>query len=116
VLVFAFADLDDRIFGKRFDLATAEPHSAGPLHCGHHRVEDAIHDEDFLFGDAKQVVVVRAALDDRAGGVVEIRRLVNDNGRITRPGDDCPLTGFERRAGDRRSPRDADHVDPAVGK
>ena len=48
-------------------------------------------DEDFLLGDAEQVVVVRAALNDAAGGVVEIGRFVDDDRRIARPGDDGPL-------------------------
>ena len=54
-------------------------------------------DEDFLLADAEQVVVVRAALDDRAGGAVEVGRLVDDDRRIARPGDDRPACALAAR-------------------
>ena len=76
---------------QRVDLAGVQPHGAGPLHRRHHLVEDAGDDEHFLLGDAQQVVVVRAAVNDAAGGVVEIGRFIDDDRRIARPGDDRPL-------------------------
>ncbi len=73
-------------------------------------------DEDFLLGDAEQVVVVGAAVNDRPGGVVEIGRLVDDDRRIARPGDDRPLADLQRRPGDGRAAGDADQLDAAVGE
>ena len=54
-------------------------------------VEDGSDGEDLLLGDAQQVVVVGTALDDRAGGAVEVGRFIDDHGRIAGPGDDGPL-------------------------
>ena len=54
-------------------------------------IEHLADDEHFLLGDAEQIVVVGGALDDRTGGAVQVGRFVDDDGRIARPGDDCPL-------------------------
>ena len=105
VLVVPFADRGDRHLGQRVDLAGVQPHGAGPLHRGHHRVEDLVDDEDFLLGDAEQIVVVRAALDDRAGGAVEIGRFIDDDRRIARPGDDRPLARCSSPPGPRPARR-----------
>ena len=54
-------------------------------------VEDLLDGEDFLFADAEQVVVVGGPLDDRAGGVFQVGRFVDDDRRIARAGDDRPF-------------------------
>ena len=72
------------------------------------RVEDLFDDEDFLFGDAQQVVVVGAALDDRAGGAIQVGRFIDDDRRIARPGDDRPFRLLHGRAGDGRPAGDAE--------
>ena len=80
--------------------AAFEPHRAGPLHGGHHRVEHLLDDEHLLLGDAQEVVVVAAALDDRPGGAIEVGGFVDDDGRVARPGDDRPLRLLHGRPGD----------------
>ena len=59
--------------------------------AGHQLIEDRIDSEDFLFGDAQQVVVIGPTLNDAPCGTVEIGRLVDDDRRITRSGDDWPV-------------------------
>ena len=51
-------------------------------------------DEHFFLGDAEQIVVVRAALDDASRGAIQIGRFIDDHRRIARPGDDRPLASF----------------------
>ena len=47
-------------------------------------------DEDFLLADAEEVVVERGALDDRPRREVEVRILVDDDGRVAgAAGDDA---------------------------
>ena len=65
-------------------------------------------------GDAEQVVVEGGTLDDRAGGAVEVGGFIDDDGRIARPGDDCPLGLLEGRLGHARPAGDANQVDAAV--
>ena len=91
--------------------AAFEPHGAGPLHGRHQPVEYLLDGEDLLLGDAEQVVVVGAALDDAAGGAVEVGRFIDDDGRIARPGDDRPLRLLHGRPGHARPAGDADQVD-----
>ena len=99
---------------RRSISADVEPHGAVSLESGHQLVADAGDAEHFLLGDAKQVVVVRGALDDRAGGVVEVGRFIDDHGRITGAGDDGPFAAVEGRPGDGRAAGDADRRDAAV--
>ena len=63
VLVLAFADRGDGHFRQGVDLAGVQPHGAGPLHRGQHRVEHFGDDEHFFLGDAEQIVVVRSRLE-----------------------------------------------------
>ena len=102
VLLLAFADRGNRGFREGLDFGRIEPHRAGAFHGRHHPVENRLHDEDLLFGDAEQIVVVRTAFDDAACGAVEIGGFIDDDGRIARPGDDRPLGLLHGRLGDAR--------------
>ena len=74
-------------------------------------IENLLDGEDLLLGDAQQVVVVGAALDDAAGGAIEVGRFIDHHRRIARPGDDRPLGLLHGRPGHGRPAGDADQVD-----
>ena len=91
-----------------------EPHGLVARHGVHHLVEDRGDDEDFLLADAQQVVVVGRAGDDRAGGVVEVGGLIDDDRRIARPGDDGALRAAQGGPADGGAAGDAQQRDVAV--
>ncbi len=113
-VVLVVAHFDDRLAGQLGDLCRVEFNRAGASHRRHHRVEDAFDDEDFLFGDAQQVVVVRTPLDDALGGVVQIGRLVDDHRRVARAGNDRSFAAVQRRSSHRGSARHADQRNVAM--
>src|SRR5690606_23326799 len=77
-------------------------------------VKHAIDNEDFLFADAQQIVVVRTAANDRLSRSIEIGRFINDDRWIARAGDDRALAAVEGRSSDRGAAGDAYQVDQAV--
>ena len=81
-----------------------------PGHHLHERVEDLGDGEDLLLADAEQVVVERAAGDDRSGRVLEAGGRVDDDRGIARPGDDRPL--LARQGGPRDGRPARDHQEP----
>src|SRR5262249_45924218 len=75
---------------------------------------DRVNGEDFLFADAQEVVVVGGAEDDGARRVVEVGRLIDDNGRVARTGDDGSLRAAHRRSANGGTARDTEHLHVAV--
>ena len=114
MLVFPLADLRDGNLRQAIDFVGREADGSGPFHGGHHLVEDLGHHEDFLFGDAEQVVVVGGPADDGPGGPIQLGRLVDHHGGIARTGHDRSFPAVEGCAGDRRTSRHADQGDVAM--
>ena len=107
---------DDLQGGSRqaIDLGLIESDRTGTAHCIHHRIEDAVDDEDFFFGDAQQVVIVRGTLDDASGGQIQIGGFIDDHRWIAWSGDDGAFAAVEGSAGNGRSTRHADQSDLAM--
>jgi hypothetical protein len=93
------ADLDDRVAKsvRRSRGRSTAPHRPAPS-LPSSASKTLIDDEHFLLGDAQQVVVVRGALDDAAGGAVQVGRFVDHHRRIAGPGNDRPLAAVQRRS------------------
>ena len=83
-VVLVVADFDDRLAGQFGNLLCVKFNRTGSSHRGHHGVENTFNDEHFLFSDAQQVVVIRPALDDALGSVVEVGRFVDNHRRVAR--------------------------------
>ena len=81
----------ERLLGQRVDLRRIQHISAGHFHLFEKLVENAVNAEDLLFTDAEKIVVVRRAFDDGRRGILEAGRFIDDDWRISRPGDDRPL-------------------------
>src|SRR2546421_6922490 len=76
-------------------------------HGFHELVENGGDGKDFLFPDAKEIIVITRAGDDRTSGVIEIGRFINDYGGIARPGNNSSLRTAESGPTYCRSTRDA---------
>jgi hypothetical protein len=74
-------------------------------------VEDAVEDEHFLFADAEEIVVVGAALDDVAGGLVEATGAIDRARADCRAGADGAFAGLHGRGDDGGAAGDADQAD-----
>ena len=96
----------ERRLGESFDLTGREPKATVASHGLDERIEDLGHGEDLLLADAEQVVVERAAHDDRLGRVVQAGRAIDDDRGIARSGHDGPPLAGKRGAGDGGAPRD----------
>ncbi len=114
VFICPFSDDLEGCAGQSIDFGGLESHSTSAGHCIHHRVENAIDDEDFFFGDAQKVIVVGRALDDATRCEVEVCCFVDDDRWVSWSGDDGSFTAIERGAGHRRSTGDADQSDFAM--
>ena len=106
--ILSLAKLHDSRGSQPLDLSGVKFDGTCPTHGFHERTKNGVDDEDLFFGNAQQVIVITATGNDAARCPVQIGRLVNDDRRITRPGDNSSFSGIERRASDRRSTRHTD--------
>ena len=91
---------NERFIGEGLDLLGVELDGSGFAEGIQEFVSDGGDDENLLLADAEKVVVVGSALDDRAGGGIEVGGFVNDHGRISRAGADSTLAGLHRGGDD----------------
>ncbi len=97
-------------FVSSLDLLGVQPDALVGGHGVHQLVEDRRDGENLLFANAKEVVVVTAADDDGAGGVVEVGRFIDHDRRIARPGNDGPLGASQGRPTDGGSAGDVQSI------
>ena len=81
--------------GQLVSLLTGEEDTAILLHTGDETVSHVVEYEDFLLGDAGEVVVEGATIDDVLGGLLDVGGVVHDDGGVTRAGTDGLLAGGE---------------------
>jgi hypothetical protein len=115
--VMLVGSLSDDLQGgcrQAIDLGLIESDRTGTAHCIHHCIEDAVDDEDFFFGDAQQVVIVRGTLDDASGGQIQIGGFIDDDGWVAWSGDHGAFAAVEGSSGNGRSARHADQSDLAM--
>ena len=99
---------NERLLGEGLDLLGVELDGSGLAEGLQEFVSNGGDDENLLLADAEKVVVVGSALDDRAGGGIEVGGFVNDHGRISWAGADGTLAGFHRGGNDGGTASDAE--------
>ncbi len=111
MLIGAFADQMHCRLRQAIDFRTSQANGPRLFHGRHHGVEYGIDDKDFFLRDAQQIVIEGGAIDDAAGGSIEVGRLIDDHGRIPRSRHNGSLAAVERGTRDGGAAGDADERD-----
>ena len=95
-------------------LFVAQQPGAAFFHAVDEIVRHFIDDNDLFFRHAGEVVIEAAAVDDIAGGFLDIGGFINHNGRIARAGANRFLTGRHHGFHYRRPAGGDQHIDTRV--
>ena len=114
MFVCSFADNLHCRLGQPIDFGCLQSHGASSFHGGHHGIKNTANNEDLFFGDAEQIIVVCATLDDASSSEVEVGCFVDNHGRIARSGHNGSLATVEGCSCDRGSASDANQRDTSV--
>ena len=83
--------------GQLVSLLTGEEDTAILLHACDETVSHVVEHEDFLLGDAGEVVVEGAAVDDVLGGLLDVGGVIHNDRGVTGTGTDGLLAGGKYR-------------------
>ena len=81
----------------------------------HQAFSHALHHNQALLGDAGQVVIERSAVDDIFRRLHQIRRFINDTGRVARASANHFFTALHAHCHNTRAAGDSQHRDARVG-
>ena len=104
---------EDDLF-ELLELCRGDAIAAETTHGRHQWFKDALDGEDLLLRDTEEIVVIGRAGDDRSGCLLQIGRLIHNDGRITRTGNDRTLSTTESGPRDRWPSGDDDQLDIGV--
>ena len=107
--------LDEHGADDLVDILTVDAVSAALLHRVHQRVRNGVDHEDFLLGNAQDVVVEARAVDDVLRGLRNIGGLIDDNRGVARAGGNALLAGLHSHADNGLAAGDGQHLDGLVG-